>query len=178
MYYGAIKKTDVANGPGVRVSLFVSGCTNRCEGCFQPETWDFHYGDEYTKETEAQILEALKPSYIKGLTILGGEPFEPENQETVASLARRVKSVCPGKDIWCFTGFTLEEDLVPGGKRYGAATDEILSHLDVLVDGRFEQEKRNLSLAFRGSENQRIIDLRGGWFRELPDHEVVLWSQK
>lgn len=174
MHYGIIKKSDVANGPGVRVSLFVSGCTNGCEGCFQPETWDFHYGSEYTEETRQQILEALKPSHIRGLTILGGEPFELENQPDVAALVKRVRADFPNRDIWCFTGFILEQDLIPGGRRYGSHTDDILSCLDVLVDGRFEQSRKNLSLAFRGSENQRLIDLRGGWFRDLPDAEVVL----
>lgn len=175
MHYGTIKKCDVANGPGIRVSLFVSGCTNRCEGCFQPETWDFHYGQEYTEETQTQILEALKPPYVKGLTILGGEPFELENQPEIAALVKKVKVECPGKDIWCFTGFTLEQDLIPGGRRYCESTDEILSYLDVLVDGRFEEEKKNLNLAFRGSENQRLIDMRGGWFRELPGREIQLF---
>lgn len=174
MYYGMIKKSDVANGPGVRVSLFVSGCTNRCEGCFQPETWDFHYGSEYTRETEQQILDALKPPHIRGLTILGGEPFELENQPDIAALVKKVKKEFPHLDIWCFTGFTLERDLIAGGRRCGSRTDDILSCLDVLVDGRFEQSRKNLSLAFRGSENQRLIDLRGGWFRKLPDAEVVL----
>lgn len=174
MYYGMIKKSDVANGPGVRVSLFVSGCTNRCEGCFQPETWDFHYGSEYKEQTEQQILEALKPSHIRGLTILGGEPFELENQPEIGALVKKVKKEFPHRDIWCFTGFTLERDLIPGGSRYSSYTDEILSCLDVLVDGRFEESRKNLSLAFRGSENQRLIDLHGGWFKDLPGADVVL----
>lgn len=176
MYYGTLKTCDVANGPGVRVTLFVSGCTNRCEGCFQPETWDFHYGTEYTKETEAEVLKALEPSYIRGLTILGGEPFEPDNQRVLAVLVKKVRECFPAKDIWCYTGFILDQDLIPGGKKYCEATDELLDHIDVLVDGRFEQDKKNLSLAFRGSENQRIIDLRGGWYRKLPGAEIVLWK--
>ncbi|MCI8402835.1 MAG: anaerobic ribonucleoside-triphosphate reductase activating protein [Lachnospiraceae bacterium] len=160
MYYSMIKKHDIADGPGVRVSLFVSGCTNRCQGCFQPETWDFHYGSPYTKETEEEILEALAPSYIQGLTLLGGEPFEAENQRELTGLLRAVKERYPGKDIWCYTGFTMDRDLIPGGCRHCEVTDEFLGHLDVLVDGRFVQEKRNLMLAFRGSENQRIIDVK------------------
>lgn len=159
MYYGAMKKRDVANGPGVRVSLFVSGCTNRCEGCFQPETWNFCYGQEYTEETENEILKALSPSFIQGLSILGGEPFELENQEKVAELVKRVKRELPDKDIWCYSGFLFDRDLQEGGRRFGAYTEDILSCLDVLVDGKFEIEKKNISLAFRGSENQRVIDV-------------------
>ncbi len=159
MYYSAIKKWDIADGPGVRVTLFVSGCTNRCPGCFQPETWDFRYGFPYTQETEAEIMEALKPGYIQGLTLLGGEPMELENQPVLLELAGRVKERFPQKDIWCYTGFTYETDLRPGGQRYCQATDRFLEKLDVLVDGRFIREQRNLMLAFRGSENQRIINL-------------------
>lgn len=159
MYYSTIKKWDIADGPGVRVTLFVSGCTNRCPGCFQPETWDFSYGQPYTEETEAEILKALEPSYIQGLTLLGGEPMELENQPVLLELARKVKSCFGGKDIWCYTGFTYETDLRPGGKRYCQVTDRFLGCLDVLVDGRFIREKRNLMLSFRGSENQRIINM-------------------
>ena len=160
MYYSTIKKHDIADGPGVRVTLFVSGCTNHCEGCFQPETWDFHYGQPYTKETEQEILAALSPSYIQGLTLLGGEPFETENQRELTGLLRTVREHFPGKDIWCYTGFVLDRDLVPGGSRYCEATDEMLEQIDVLVDGRFVLAKRNRMLRFRGSENQRLIDLR------------------
>lgn len=160
MYYSTIKKHDIADGPGVRVTLFVSGCTNHCEGCFQPETWDFHYGQPYTKETEQEILAALSPSYIQGLTLLGGEPFETENQRELTGLLRTVREHFPGKDIWCYTGFVLDRDLVPGGSRYCETTDEMLGQIDVLVDGRFVLAKRNRMLRFRGSENQRLIDLR------------------
>lgn len=160
MYYSNIKKWDIADGAGVRVTIFVSGCTNRCPGCFQPETWDFHYGQPYTKETEEEILKALKPEYIQGLTLLGGEPMELENQQVLAGLLHQVKERFPEKDIWCYTGFTYETDLGPGGIRYGPATDEFLAMVDVLVDGRFIKEKRNLMLAFRGSENQRVIDMK------------------
>lgn len=159
MYYSSIKKWDIADGAGVRVTLFVSGCTNCCPGCFQPETWDFHYGQMYTQETEREILEALKPKFIQGLTLLGGEPMEPENQAEIAGLLRKVRAIYPKKDIWCYTGFTYENDLCPGGSRYCSVTDEILKMLDILVDGRFIQEKKNLMLNFRGSENQRIIDM-------------------
>lgn len=160
MYYSAIKKWDIADGPGVRVSLFVSGCTNRCDGCFQPQTWDFYYGSPYTDETREELLSALAPEYIQGLTLLGGEPMEPENQEVLVDLARVVKERFPKKDIWCYTGFTYEADLRPGGGKYCHATGELLAYLDVLVDGRFIMEEKNLMLAFRGSNNQRIIDMR------------------
>lgn len=159
MYYSAIKKWDIADGPGVRVTLFVSGCTNHCPGCFQPQTWDFCYGQPYTKATESEILKALEPSYIQGLTLLGGEPMELENQPVLLELVKKVKADFAGKDIWCYTGFTYETDLRPGGQRHCQATDQFLSFLDILVDGRFVQEKKNLMLAFRGSENQRIINM-------------------
>jgi len=159
MYYSNIKKQDIADGTGVRVTLFVSGCTNRCEGCFQPETWDFCHGQPYTQETEKELLEALGKDYIQGLTLLGGEPMEPENQRVLAGLLRAVRGHYPQKDIWCYTGFTLETDLAPGGKRYCEVTDELLGLIDILVDGRFILAKRNLMLNFRGSENQRIIDM-------------------
>lgn len=159
MNYSTIKKYDIADGEGVRVTLFVSGCTNHCEGCFQSETWDFCYGQPYTQETEAEILEALGKEYIQGLTLLGGEPFEPENQKELVGLLRKVREVYPNKDIWSYTGFVLDKDLVPGGRRYGEHTDEMLSLIDVLVDGPFVLAKRNLMLKFRGSENQRVIDM-------------------
>ncbi len=159
MYYGALKTCDIANGSGVRVTLFVSGCTNACKGCFQKETWDFHYGDLYTKETEDKIMEALYPSYLQGLTLLGGEPFEIENQKELIKLIRRVKKEYPEKNIWCYTGFTLEKDLIEGGKRHCEVTDEMLSYLDVLVDGKFEEDLKDIRLKFRGSSNQRLIDM-------------------
>ena len=159
MYYSTIKKYDIADGPGVRVTLFVSGCTNGCEGCFQPETWDFRYGQPYTKETQQELLQALSPAYIQGLTLLGGEPFEPENQRELVTLLRAVRAACPEKDIWCYTGFTFDRELAPGGRKYCEVTDELLGLLDILVDGRFVLARRNLMLRFRGSENQRIIDV-------------------
>lgn len=178
MNYAVIKKTDVANGPGVRVSLFVSGCTHRCRGCFNSEAWDFGYGREYTQETESEILKALEPDYIRGFSVLGGEPMEPENRKTVLDLLRKVRRTYPGKDIWCYTGYDFERDLLRWKKEEdnlagsAAAGDnavkekatskmgELLSLLDVVVDGEFVEEKKNLRLAFRGSENQRIIDVK------------------
>lgn len=159
MHYGEIKNCDIANGIGVRVSLFVSGCTNHCEGCFQPETWDFNYGNDFTEETENRILEMLAPDYICGLTVLGGEPFEPENQWVLVDFLRKVRRKYPEKSIWCFTGFTLEMLETEGTHCHCEATEEMLSLIDVLVDGRFDKSKKNISLRFRGSENQRLIDL-------------------
>ena len=135
MNYANIKKYDIADGPGVRVSLFVSGCRHHCKGCFNSEAWDFEYGRPYTAETEAEILEALKPGYIAGLTLLGGEPFEPENQAELVKLLRKVRETYPEKSIWSYTGFVYDKDLVPGGRAYTDVTDEMLSYLDVLVDG-------------------------------------------
>lgn len=150
MNYGGIKKTDIANGLGVRVSLFVSGCRNHCKGCFQPETWDFSYGKLYTPETEEEIIEALRPSWIQGLSILGGEPMEPENEQALLPLVKRVRKECPNKDIWIYSGYVYEE----------LRSREILRYVDVLVDGRYEEKLRDPSLAFRGSSNQRILDAR------------------
>ena len=161
MYYGNIKKTDIADGDGVRVSLFVSGCRNCCKGCFQPETWDFKYGTEFTQETENQILEFLRPSYISGLTVLGGEPFEEDNQRILAPFLRKVKETYPSKTIWCYTGYVLEKDLLPeDGRKHCEATGEMLKYIDILVDGPFIEEQKNISLKFRGSENQRILKLK------------------
>ena len=174
MYYGEIKKSDIANGPGVRVTLFVSGCTNRCEGCFQPQTWDFCYGKPFTKETEDALLEALSPSYIAGLTLLGGEPFEPENQRALLPFVRRVRERYPDKNIWAFSGFYLESELLRDGSHPRCeATDELLSMIDVLVEGRFELALKDISLKFRGSRNQRIVDMN----RTREAGEVVLWNE-
>ena len=150
MYYGALKKTDIANGPGVRVSLFVSGCTHCCKECFNPETWDFSYGEEFTDRVRAEILKALSPDYIQGLTILGGEPFEPENQRGLLPLYRDVREHRPKKSIWVYTGYTLERDLLQESRARINITDEILSMVDVLVDGEFQIERKNISLKFRG----------------------------
>ena len=159
MYYGTIKNFDVADGPGCRVSLFVSGCRNHCPGCFNRETWDFGYGREYTGETEKDILQALAPDYIQGLSLLGGDPFEPENQRELLHLLRNVKAAFPKKDIWAYTGYVYDTDLVPGGKKYTPAAVRMLSCMDVLVDGPFVQAQKNISLQFRGSSNQRVLDM-------------------
>lgn len=159
MNYGMIKKYDIANGPGVRVSLFVSGCRHHCKGCFNAETWDFHYGEPYTEETEREILEALKPDYIAGFTVLGGEPFEPENQMEVVKLLKKVRETYPEKTIWCYTGYLYDVDLIEDGKVYTDVTEEMLSYIDTLVDGEFIEEQKDLRLEFRGSKNQRIISL-------------------
>ena len=160
MNYGTIKNCDIANGVGVRVSLFVSGCTHHCKECFQPETWDFAYGQPYTQETEDELLRLLAPSYIDGLSLLGGEPMEPQNQRELVKLLRRVKKELPEKNVWCYSGYTLESDLLSPSRARCEVTDELLSMIDVLVDGEFVLEKKNISLSFRGSENQRIIDLQ------------------
>ena len=177
MYYGEIKNCDIANGEGVRVTLFVSGCTNRCKGCFQPQTWDFRYGQPFTAETEARLLELLAPSYISGLTLLGGEPFEPENQRALVPFLRRVRAAYPAKNIWAFSGFTYEELTTEGTHPRCEVTEELLSLLDVLVDGRFVEEQKDISLRFRGSSNQRLIDLHAtravGAVRCLPDRETA-----
>lgn len=160
MHYGNIKEIDIADGPGVRVSLFVSGCRHHCKGCFNPETWDFEYGEPYTEETQEKILGLLAPDYIQGFTLLGGEPFEPENQRVLAGLLRRIKERYPGKDIWCYSGYLYDEDLAEGGRVHTEVTDEMLSYIDVLVDGEFVVELKDVTLVFRGSSNQRIIELR------------------
>ena len=172
MNYAEIKNCDIANGIGVRVSLFVSGCTNRCEGCFQPQTWDFSFGEPFTAETEEKLLGMLRPDYIDGLTLLGGEPFEPANQRGLIGFVRKVKSQFPQKTIWAFSGFTLEELKTDGSRCRTELTDELLSYIDVLVDGRFEQSLKNLSLRFRGSSNQRLIDLK----QTLSQGKLILWD--
>lgn len=172
MYYGEIKNCDIANGPGVRVSLFVSGCTNHCEHCFQPQTWDFHYGDLFTVEIENKILDMLAPTYIQGLTLLGGEPFEPENQRALVAFVRRVRTAYPHKNIWFFSGYTWEELHREGAHPRCEVTDELLSMADVLVDGRYVEAKKNMMLRFRGSENQRLIDVK----ETLASCEIVLWD--
>lgn len=159
MNYAAIKKYDIADGPGVRVSLFVSGCRHHCKGCFNAETWDFHYGQPYTKETENEILHALNAQYIEGFTLLGGEPFEPENQQVLVHLLKKIRKTYPQKSIWCYTGYLFDIDLIEGGKVFTSVTREMLSYIDVLVDGEFIEAEKDLSLQFRGSRNQRILHL-------------------
>lgn len=171
MNYGEIKKTDIANGKGVRVSLFVSGCTHHCPGCFNQETWDFGYGEKFTKETQEELLLALAPPYIAGLSLLGGEPLEPGNQRALLPFLRRVKETYPEKNIWCYTGYLFDKELLGDGRTRCEATDEFLGYIDVLVDGEFVQEKKNIALKFRGSENQRVIDVK----RSLKEGSVV-WA--
>jgi len=172
MNYAAIKKCDIANGTGVRTSLFVSGCRHHCKGCFQPETWDFDFGNEFTSEIEDDIIESLEPDYIEGLTLLGGEPFEPENQRVLVKFLKRVREIYPDKSIWCYSGYLLDEELLKDSKARCEVTDEILSYIDVLVDGEFVLEKKNIMLKFRGSENQRIINVK----KSLETGEIVLWD--
>ena len=160
MYYGEIKSYDIANGEGVRISLFVSGCTHHCKNCFNPETWDFTYGKPFTTETEDMILEQLSPDYIDGLSLLGGEPFEPDNQSALLPFLRRVKQNFPNKTIWCYTGYLFDDELLSESRARCEHTDEMLSLIDVLVDGEFKQELYDISLSFRGSSNQRVIDVK------------------
>ena len=159
MNYANIKTYSIENGTGVRVSLFVSGCTHHCKNCFNAEAWDFEYGKPFTKETEDEVMEDLRPDYMAGITLLGGEPMEPVNQRGLISLIRRIREELPQKTIWIYSGYVYE-DLKDGGRAHCEVTDEILSLCDILVDGPFVEEKKNISLRFRGSENQRIIDLK------------------
>ena len=172
MNFASVKKHDVANGPGVRVSLFVSGCTHRCKGCFNAEAWDFSYGSPFTEETAREVLSALAPEYIAGLSLLGGEPFEPCNQRALLPLLRAFRSRYPQKNVWCYTGYTMDTDLAAGGRAHCEVTEEMLSLLDVLVDGEFIEEQKDLKLRFRGSANQRIIDVA----RSRAAGEVRLWK--
>lgn len=172
MNYATIKPFDVANGPGVRVSLFVSGCTHRCKGCFNEEAWDFNYGEEFTEKQEKEILEAMKPAYIKGFSLLGGEPFEPRNQAVLAPFLEKIKKEYPDKDIWCYSGYDFEKDLLTGRLCDFSITDRMLSQIDILVDGKFVEELKNLKLRFKGSENQRIIDVK----KSREESRVILWE--
>lgn len=172
MNYAEIKDCDIANGPGVRVSLFVSGCTHHCPGCFNEIAWDFAYGKPFTEETVQMLLTMLRPNYIRGLTLLGGEPFEPQNQPAIVELLRRIKQEMPHKSIWAFSGYLFDKDILSGRLGDWKITQEYLSYLDVLVDGPFVESKKNLSLRFRGSENQRLIDVPAS----LASGEIVLWQ--
>ena len=171
MNFATIKKRDIANGPGVRVSLFVSGCTHRCEGCFNEIAWDFGYGEPFTDAVQEELLEALAPDYVAGLSLLGGEPFEPENQRALLPFLKRVREAFPQKNIWCYSGYTLEQ-LQGESRARCEVTDEMLGMLDVLVDGRFVLAKKNIRLRFRGSENQRLIDMN----KTREAGEIVLWD--
>ncbi len=167
MNYAELKTYDIANGPGVRVSLFVSGCTHHCPECFNQEAWDFDYGKPFDQSVMDTILKALSPSYMKGITYLGGEPLDPRNQAGLLELSRQIKAMDPKKSIWCFTGYVW--DRIP---QVEGVTEELLRHFDVVVDGPFVAAKKNLSLKFRGSENQRLIDVP----RTLAEKTVVLWD--
>lgn len=169
MKYADIKVADVANGLGVRVSLFVSGCNHHCKGCFNEDAWNFNYGKEFTEETIEEIIKDLDNPYISGLSLLGGEPLEYENQKGILPLVKRVKEVYPDKNIWCYTGFTFDRDVINGMCNKWDETKELVSYIDVIVDGKFEEDKKSLSLKFRGSKNQRIIDVK----KSLKDNKVV-----
>ena len=173
MNYADIKQYDVANGLGIRVSLFVSGCTHHCKNCFNKETWDFHFGNPFTEAEIEKILEYLKPSYVSGLSLLGGEPFEPENQSGLLPLVKKVKEVYPDKNIWCYTGYLFDEDICGKMLDQVPETRELLSYIDVLIDGPFIEERKNLKIRFRGSDNQRIIDVK----KTMEAREIVLWEE-
>ena len=170
MKYAKIKKCDVANGPGVRVSLFVTGCNHHCKNCFNKEAWDFNYGDDFTQKQESEIIEDLKPDYITGLSLLGGEPFEKTNQEGLVPLIKKVKETYPNKEIWCYTGFTFDKQIL--GQMIGETTKEMLDNIDYIVDGRFVDELKDPKLRFRGSSNQRIIDVK----KSLAQNQIVIWD--
>ena len=174
MKYAKIKKCDVANGPGVRVSLFVSGCNHHCKNCFNREAWDFNYGNDFTEKEENQIIEDLKPEHISGLSLLGGEPFERQNQEGLAPLVKKIKQTYPNKKIWCYTGFTFDKQILGEmiEKENRETTKDLLANIDYIVDGKFVEELKDPKLRFRGSSNQRIIDVK----KSLEQKEVVLWD--
>jgi len=169
MNYADIKRVDVANGEGVRVSLFVSGCNHHCKGCFNKCAWDFNYGNKFTEIEENKIMEYLNHDYVSGLTLLGGEPLEKQNQGQLLELVKKVKEKYPNKSIWCYTGFDFEKDVIGKMAQENPTTKELLKYLDVVVDGKFEEAKKNLKLKFRGSENQRIIDVP----ETLKVHKIV-----
>ncbi len=173
MNYATIKKYDVANGPGVRVSLFVSGCRHHCKGCFNAETWDFNYGEPYTEAVTEDILKALAPSYIKGFSVLGGEPFEPENQQVLCNVLERIKLAYPDKNIWCYSGYNFESEILAGKLGSWDITQRMLNCIDILVDGEFVEVLKSPSLRFRGSSNQRIIDVK----KSIQADELVLWDE-
>ena len=173
MNYATIKPFDVANGPGVRVSLFVSGCTHHCKNCFNSEAWDFNYGEPYTEAQTQQILDALKPDYIKGFSLLGGEPFEPQNQQVLCEVLEKIKAAYPDKTIWCYSGYLFDDDLLAGRLCDPSITMRMLNCIDILVDGEFVDEKKDLTLRFKGSSNQRIIDVQAS----LKEGKIIRWSE-
>ena len=170
MNYGNIKYNDIANGEGVRVSLFVSGCTHHCKNCFNPETWDFNYGKPFTKEIEDNIISALAPDHINGLTLLGGEPMEPANQKALLDFVKRVKSIYPNKTIWCYSGYLFDTELLSESRAHCPWTKELLSYIDILVDGEFKEDLKDITLRFKGSSNQRVIDVQ----KSLKENKVDL----
>ena len=174
MYYGAIKKNDIANGEGIRTTVFVSGCTNRCKNCFQPETWSFTYGEPFTEAVAEEIFKALDNSAVRGLTVLGGEPMEPENQRDLLPFLKELKRRFPNKTVWLYTGNLYEELIGETGDspKHLDITEQLLSLVDILVDGPFIEEKKSLGLRFRGSENQRIIDMN----KTRREGRVVIWE--
>ena len=172
MNYAEIKNLDIANGPGLRVSLFVSGCTHHCKGCFNPESWDFNYGQPFTEETEQELLDLLANEHIRGLSLLGGEPFEPANQAVLAPFLQRVKAKFPHKDIWCYSGYIFEQDMLTGNLGPWEITEQMLSCIDVLVDGEFVIELKNPNLRCRGSANQRVILVQ----ESLKEDTIVQWD--
>jgi anaerobic ribonucleoside-triphosphate reductase activating protein len=173
MNYAGIKYCDIANGLGCRTVLFVSGCRNHCRDCFQPQTWDFSYGELFDEQVQKEILDSLAPGYVQGLTLLGGEPFEPENQKALVPFVEKVRTQYPGKNIWAFTGYIYDKDLKPGGRKYTEDTDRLLSMIDVLVDGPFVAEEKDIRLKFRGSRNQRVIDMK----KTIEAGSVVLFME-
>ncbi len=172
MHYADIKKADIANGLGVRVSVFVSGCTHQCKNCFNSEAWDFNYGKEFTEKEIDKVIEELDHPYVSGLTLLGGEPLEHVNQQGLLPLLRKVKEKFPEKNIWCYSGYTFENDIMDKMYKNWKETPEMLSYIDVLVDGKFEEDKKDIKLRFRGSSNQRIIDVK----KSLKDKKAVLFE--
>lgn len=172
MNYATIKPFDVANGPGIRVSLFVSGCTHHCKGCFNEVAWDFEYGEPFTEEVVERIIELLKPNHIAGLSLLGGEPFELRNQQGLLPLLRKVKEIYPSKTIWCYSGYLFDADILDRMAKAHEETKEMITYLSVLVDGKFEEERKNINLRFRGSENQRVINVQ----ESLRSGKIVLWD--
>lgn len=173
MNYATIKKCDVANGPGVRVSLFVSGCSHHCKGCFNREAWDYNYGNAFTDKEENEVMEALKPDYIKGLSLLGGEPLDLKNQEGLLPIVKKAKELYPDKPIWCYTGYLFDKQVIGEMSKNNETTNELLKYIDYVVDGQFVEGLKDPKLQFRGSSNQRIIDVQ----KTLENHEVVLWDK-
>ena len=173
MNYAALKPFDVANGPGVRVSLFVSGCRHMCKNCFNKEAWDFNYGEPYTEAETERIIEAMRPDYIKGFSLLGGEPFEKENQAVLCEVLEKIRKAYPEKTIWCYTGFSYDTDLLAGKICDFSITKRMLDCIDILVDGKFIEEEKDLSLRFKGSRNQRIIDVQAS----LKEGKIIRWSE-